>query len=303
MAMTTELPPGVHPAVRQQAQPLTPAQNTVASSDLPGIKVMLVGAPGTGKTHALHTLVDAGIEPYVLFTENSMGVLGPFAGSKDDCKIHWNYVKAADADWAAMLDIAQKVNTMSNDMLQKMPGINKQKYAQYFDLLNGLAKPKCQRCGKEFEPVDNWGTDKAVVLDSLSGLNTLIKSLTTGAKPILTQPDWGVSMGIEEQMLQKLVNLDCHFIMTAHLDRTFDEVQGSVSLTPSALGKKLGPVIPRWFDDVIMSIKTGAEFSWTTAKANVDLKSRHLDFKDKLPPTFELIIENWKQKGGVIGKR
>ena len=288
------------PTTHPQAQPLAQGQNTVARSDLPGIKAMLVGAPGTGKTHAIHTLVDAGIEPYVVFTENSMGVLGQFAGSREDCKIHWNYVKAADADWGAMMDIAQKVNTMSNDMLQKMPGINKQKYAQYYDLLNALSKPKCQRCGKEFDPVDYWGTDRAVILDSLSGLNTLIKSLTTGAKPILTQPDWGVSMGIEEQILQKLVNLDCHFIMTSHLDRTFDEVMGSVSLTPSALGKKLGPVIPRWFDDVIMTVKTGGEFTWSTAKANVDLKSRHLEFKDKLEPSFVPIINNWKSKGGRI---
>ena len=287
---TTEIPPAA--AVAPQVQPDT--------SDLPGIKVMLVGPPGSGKTFSLHTLVDEGITPFVVFTENSMGVLSDFAGTRDDCKIHWKYIKPADSDWATMIDVAQKVNTLSNDSLQKMPGIQKQHYNQWIDLLNALFKPKCDRCGKEFPPVDQWGTDMALVMDSLSGLNVMSMNLAVGGKPIKTQPDWGVAMDNEERLIQKLANLNCHHILTAHLDRTFDEVLGGVHLTPSALGKKLGPTIPRWYDDVIFTVKEGATFQWSTAKSGVDLKSRHLPFGDKLNPSFHDIIEVWKKKGGRI---
>lgn len=278
-----------------RAEPLIPENYSV-----PGIKVMLVGAPGTGKTHVLHTLVEEGIEPYVIFTENSMGVLGTFAGKKENCKIHWRYVKAADSSWETMFNIAKMVNTMSNDMLQKTPGIEKQKHSQWFDILAALATPKCDRCGKEFPPVDAWGTDKAVIVDSLSGLNVIARALTVGGKPILTQPDWGVCMGMEDALIQKLVNLNCHFILTSHLDRTFDEVLGTVTLTPSALGKKLGPTIPRWFDDVILTHIVGEEYLWSSSRSNVDLKARHLPISDKLQPSFHDLVQDWKRKGGLI---
>lgn len=283
-------------AIPKKAEP----QLDSRTSDLTGIKVLLEGPPGTGKTHALHTLVDEGIEPYVIFTENSMGVLSPFAGSRDACKIHWRYIKAADSSWETMMNIAKMVNTMSNDMLQKTPGIEKQKHSQWFDLLTALAKPKCDRCGKEFPPVDSWKTDQAVIIDSLSGMNVIARALTVGGKPILTQPDWGVCMSMEDSMIQKLANLDCHFILTSHLDRTYDQVLGSISFTPSALGSKLGPTIPRWFDDVIFTHRIGEEYLWSTSRTNVDLKSRHLKLSDKLQPSFGGIIKSWKSKGGVI---
>ncbi len=295
--MAPELPKAT--ALPEKAQ----SELEYSDSDITGVKVLLEGAPGTGKTHSIHTLVDAGITPYVIFTENSMGVLSPFAGSRDNCKIHWHYVKAADSSWETMRGIAKMVNTMSNDMLQKAPGIEKQKHTQWFDLLTALAAPKCSRCGKEFPPVDSWGTDMAIVVDSLSGLNVIARALTVGGKPILTQPDWGVCMSMEDSLIMKLANLDCHFILTSHLDRTFDQVQGTVSMTPSALGNKLGPTIPRWFDDVLLTHRVGAEYLWSSSRSNVDLKSRHLPISDKLQPSFHDLIKSWKAKGGTISAK
>ena len=68
----------------------------------------------------------------------------------------------------------------------------------------------------------------------------------------------------------------------------------------STLGKKLPPLLPRYFDEVVMTKSTGDEFYWSTSEGMVDLKNRYLPRSSKLPPSFAALLEGWKLKGGVI---
>lgn len=258
----------------------------------PGVNVLLMGAPGTGKTHALRTLVDAGLEVFIIFTEPGMEVLS----DTDPDQVHWNYVAPAQPDWDVMAKNAKLVNQFDNATLQKLPGMNKQAYSQFIDVITICADFKCERTGKSYGPIDAFGTDKAFVFDSLSGLNIMCLDLVVGGKPIRTLPDWGIAMDNEEKFLNKLcLGTTCHFILCTHIDRQVDEVLGGIKLMVSALGSKLGPKVPRFFSDVIMTVQQAGEFTWSTASAGADTKARNLPWEDKQNPSFVPIINQWRK--------
>lgn len=264
---------------------------------IPGFKTLLVGASGTGKTHALRTLLDAGLEVFIIFTEPGMEVLGDL---KSD-KVHWHYIPPASPDWSDMIDSATKINTLSFEALAKMSDIKKGKYTEFIHILTALSNFIDERTGENFGAVDSWGTDRVLVLDSLSGLSIAAMNLVTGSKPCKSQADWGVAQDNLGRLIDKLTSgLQCHFVMTAHLERETDEVTGGVQLMASTLGKKLAPKLPRFFSDVVHCVRDGTTFRWSTASMNVDLKARNLPISDKLPPTFGTILEQWKRQGGVV---
>jgi len=261
-----------------------------------GVNVMLVGATGTGKTYSIRTLLDVGITPFCLFTEPGFeSVLGDLP--KD--KIHWCYIPPANPSFEAMIDSARKINTLSLKSLSQLADINKREYAQFVEVIAALHNFKCARTGEEFGDIGDWGPDRAIVVDSLSGLNIMAMSLVVGSKPVKSMADWGIAMSNLEALIQKLcTDTRCHFILTAHLERSQDEITGGLTITASVLGKKLAPKIPRFFDDVINCQREGTVFTWSTAALNVDLKARNLPISDKLEPSFVPLINNWRAKAG-----
>ena len=64
----------------------------MAKSPLPGVNVLLMGASGTGKTHAIQTLISSGITPFCIFTEPGFETISHIPPDK----LHWHYVKPAD---------------------------------------------------------------------------------------------------------------------------------------------------------------------------------------------------------------
>lgn len=261
-------------------------------NSVPGVNVLLMGAPGSGKTHSIRTLVDAGLEVFVLFTEPGMEVIA----DTDKEHVHWQYVAPAQASWDDMIKNAKSIQSFDNAALQKMAGMNKQAYGQFIDVLNACANPKCSRCGKEFPSVDTWGTDMAFVFDSLSGLNLMALDLAVGGKPIRTLPDWGIAMDNEEKLINRLtLGTMCHFVLMAHLERETDEVLGGIKLMASALGRKLAPALPRFFSDVVMTVNKQGKFTWTTANSQADTKARNLPWKEDQPPSFAPILDQWRK--------
>ena len=261
--------------------------------EIPGIKVMLVGATGSGKTHSIRTLLDAGLDVFVLFTEPGQEVLADISSDK----LHWHYIPPAAPDFASMIASATKINTMSFEALTKLPDIDKRKYTEFIEILTSLSNFTCDRTGEVFGSVDSWDTTRVLVVDSLSGLNIAAMNLVAGSKPVKSMADWGTSMDNLERLITKLcVDLRCHFVLTAHLEREVDEVTGGSSLMASTLGRKLAPKIPRFFSDVIHVKRAADKFVWSTATTNADLKARNLPIADNIPPTFKPLIEGWRKK-------
>lgn len=262
-------------------------------STLPGINVMLCGGTGSGKTHSIRTLVDAGLEVFVLFTEPGMEVL---ADVPED-KLHWMYIPPASPDFADMIASAEKINKMSFEALTKLPDINKAKYQEFVKVLNGLANFTCDRTGQSYGAVDDWDQSRVLVLDSLTGISIMAMNLVAGSKPVKSMADWGVAIDNLERLLTKLcVDTKCHFVLTTHLERETDEVTGGTSLMASTLGRKLAPKLPRFFSDVIHVKRNADKFVWSTATSNVDLKARNLAIADNIPPSFAPLIDNWRKR-------
>ena len=268
---------------------------------IPGCNVMLVGATGAGKTYSLRTLLKVeGIKHVgVIFTEPGMETVGDLGCEQG---LHWHYIPPAQVDWGSMIDSAKKINALSFEQLTKLKDINKGAHGQFVEFLSTCQNFTCDRCGQSFGDVSTWGTDSVLAVDSLSGLNIMAMDLVVGSKPVKSMSDWGVAMDNLERLLQKLcTDTTCHFILTAHLERQVDEVNGGIQLMASTLGKKLGPRVPRFFSDVVLCQKKGTEFTWSTATLNVDLKARNLSLGDHLPPDFAPLLATWQGRGGKIG--
>jgi len=256
---------------------------------------MLLGASGSGKTYSIRTLLDAGLEVFVLFTEPGMEVLA----DTDPTRLHWHYVPPASPDFEAMIDSATKINRMSLKMLSEMSDINKSKYTEFIQILTSLSNFTCDRTGQSYGSVDSWGPNRVLVVDSLTGLSIAAMNLVTGSKPVKSMADWGMSMDNLERLITKLcVDTKCHFVMIAHLERETDEVTGGTTLMASTLGKKLAPKLPRFFSEVIHVKHSDGKFVWSTSTSNVDTKTRKLELSAILPPSFKPIIAAWEKDNG-----
>lgn len=272
-----------------------------AKSPLPGFKTMLIGATGTGKTHALASLAEMGFEVFLLFTEPGHETIAKYfadKGKEVPPNVHWTYIAPAAADWSDMIDSAKKINTMSFEMLTKLTDVNKRKYTEFIDILMALSNFKDARTGEEFGPVDQMGTNAVIGVDSMSGLNLAAMNLVVGSKPVKGPADWQTAMDNLERLINRLCMMQPHFVLTSHLEREKDEVTGGEQLMASTLGRKLAPKIPRYFSDVIHVKRTGTKFEWSTDTPNADLKARNVKISSTLPPDFKQIVAQWKKNGG-----
>ena len=268
------------------------------TSPIPGPKILLLGATGVGKTYCIRTLLDAGIKKVgIIFTEPGMETLGDIPPER----LAWHYIRPATADWDTAIAGLKKINTLSFDALAKVTDFDKRKYTQFIDLYSSLANFVDDRTGEILGPVDEWGTDRALIIDSLTGLNMMAMKLVTGGKPVKSQADWQVAMDNVEQLIVKLTtDVRATVVVTAHLERETDEITGGTTIMVSTLGRKLAPRIPRFFSDCIHVKREGDRFTWSTATTNADLKTRSLKIADNLPPTFVPLMKTWKERGGLF---
>lgn len=260
-----------------------------SSNDLDvGFKTLLIGATGAGKTFSIKTLAEAGLEVFIIFTENGMSTLR----DTDPERVHWHYVRPVIWDLDAATDMARKINTLSFQQLTAMTDSNKTKYNQMLDVYSTLANFKCDRTGKVFGPVDKFGLDKVVVLDSASGLNLMSFQLVNGGKSTSSPGEYQIAM----DRIEKFYNMLClalrtNLVITGHLEREVDEVTGGQRIMVSTLGKKLAPKLGRYFDDVVVAYREDKNFFWSTTYPNADTKCRLLPLDNKLQPSFAPIVK------------
>lgn len=274
------------------------------SKALPGTNVLLMGPAGTGKTFSIGTLVDSGVEVFYLGLEP--GIESLLAFFKDKGKdippnLHWHTLDAPKASFAELLDSATKINTMQLDTLAKMQDPNRSKHNQFIKMLEVLNDFPDDRSGQRFGCVDTWGSNRALVVDGMAGLARAAMSLVVGGKPVRNQSDWGIA----QDQVEKIVRMwsdhcKCHFVLIAHVEREQDAIMGGIKLMVSTLGKALAPKLPPMFSDVILTERSGSNFTWNTGSAMADVKTRNLAIAEKLPADFGAIISKWKSRGGVV---
>jgi hypothetical protein len=138
-------------------------------------------------------------------------------------------------------------------------------------------------------------------MDGVAGLGRAALSLVVGGKPVKNQSDWGIAMDQMEKIIRMLTdNCRCTFVLIGHVEREIDAVLGGVKISLSTLGNKLSPKITPMFSDVILTVREGGKFSWSTGSALADTKTRNLPIAEGISPDFGLIINKWKSRGGAI---
>ena len=265
--------------------------------------VLLEGASGSGKTSSIVTLLLAGIEVFVIGTEP--GFIDSLIDRVRELKapmdkLHWMSVLPATEGWDALDEMTQKIGSLDFEGISKIKGIGKEKTrVPATKFLGALKDFRCERDGKSHGSFTTWGDDRALVVDSLSGLSTIAWYLTVGNKPTGAPGEWNIAMNFIEAILMK-INSDrkCYFVLTAHIEKEMDEITGVQRIMTSTLGRKLAPKIPRFFSEVVYAQRTTAapQFRWSTIDANADLKNRVLPVSNVLLPDFKPVVEGHKKR-------
>lgn len=267
---------------------------------------LILGAPGSGKTDASTTYIEAGIETFVIVTEP-----GGVESLLDSCqrrkldvsKLHWATALPAAAGWSAMQDMVKTIGSYGYEDIQKIKsGVGKtETRVPAMKLLTTLSNFVCERTGESFGDTSKWPDTRALVFDSLSGLNLMAMALTIGYKPAAHQGEWGVAMNFVEQLILKMTSdRSCFFTMTAHVEKELNEITGVNQIMASSLGRKLAPKIPRFFSEVVYAKRAVADgkasFTWATVDSSADLKNRSLPISTSLIPSYAPIVKAFRER-------
>jgi len=267
--------------------------------------ILLMGETGAGKTHSLRTLLASGLEVFVIGTEpNFLDTLVDAAGPRLMDRLHWRAIQPSRVGIKGLQEMVKKVAQLDFDSLSKMRPDSGRATAQLVTVLSTLEDFKDDRTGKSFGSVESWDARRALVIDSLSGLNLMAMDITIGNKVTAHQGEWGVAMGTLEKLLLNLTsNLRCFFVLTAHLERETDELTQGSKLMPSTLGRKLAPRLPRFFSEVVLAYREGEHYYWSTAQTGVVLKHRALPLGAKLEPSFGPIVQAHHSRVAAVNGR
>jgi len=271
-----------------------------------GVNVIVMGESGTGKTTALHTIVDLkkedGSPRYEVFYQGlepgMESLVGYYtrAGKPLPPNLHWNYTPMTVGDLESIIDAAEKINTWNLEMLAKQQDPNKATYNMAIKFLKNLNGFIDERTGTNFGRVLDWDASRVLCLDGLTGLSRAAMSMVVGGKPVRSQSDWGIAMDqVEKYLLYLTDSCRCHFVALAHIEREVDQVVGGTKITVGTLGQKLAPKIPPMFSDVIMAVRDGTAWTWDTVDSRAVLKTRNLRYAAKLPQDFGPIFASWEK--------
>lgn len=284
--------------------PQTETQSKIPT-DYPGFKDILMGPSGTGKTYAIKTLADAGLEVFALFLEPGLETLiGAYADNNQPIppNLHWHYLKPKTQGFGSLKTTADMIGKFDLQALAKMKDMHRSQNNQMTAMYEVLSDFPDQRTRTNFGPVDTWGNGTVLVIDSLSALTRMCFDMQVGTKPVRDISDWGIVQQTIMSFIHKLTSgCICHVLIIAHVERETDLILGGNKITVSVPGKAIAATILQPFSDVILASREGDKFFWDTASSQADLKTRNLPIASKLPADFGAIYEKWRIRAELAG--
>jgi hypothetical protein len=238
------------------------------------IKLLYVGDSGTGKTGSLISLVQAGYNLRILDYDNGLTVLR---------KLIERETNAAELFKRVHYETLTDEYIFSGKKI-KVKGVPTA-FADGLQLLTNWKMDDYQ-LGK----LTTWGEKDVLVIDTLTMLSTAalnyvlaLAGRSGGKKEI---QDYGSAMDKVEALLQMLYSdtIKCNVIVNSHL--TFvEDSDGKSKGYPSAVGSKLSPKIPRYFNSTIQAAREGKKrYIYTQPHGAIELKNPDfLNIPEKLP--------------------
>jgi hypothetical protein len=262
--------------------------------------IALEGPSGTGKTDCIATFADAGVEVFHLGTEPGACEVLVDSFKRRGLplsKLHFHQMELAPLGWSALRTQIEMVREMTFEALTGVKDIAKREMKHFMEMASFCNNFIDDKDGRSYGDMMEWDSSRVFVLDSLSGINKMAREYVVGYRPHMHVGEWGVAMQLEENFIYSLIaKRKCFFVVIAHVDREVDDVFGGTKLTLSALGRKLAPQLVKFFSEVIYTKREGRDFLWSTQEPNVDTKFRSLPNSPKIPPTFQPIVEAYRQR-------
>lgn len=225
-------------------------------------KILYLGDSGTGKTGSLVSLVAAGYKLHVLDFDNGLDVLKEFA--KKECPD-----KLANVDYETVRD--QYKAGPTGPMVAGLPKA----------LVNSLKF--LNKWSDESVPAE-WGPDHILVLDSLTGLGKAAFEWAKGMSPGAKEPrQWyHTAQQAVDNVLSMLTSEAFHanVIVIAHV-QFVENQDGSIRGYANTIGKALGPMVPTYFNTMVLAKTSG--FGANVKRSIVTVPTSMIDLKNPAP--------------------
>lgn len=204
------------------------------------VKTLVVADSGFGKTGALASLAKAGYNLRIIDFDNGLDILRNLLANDP--------AALARVEYETFTDKLKNVN--GNMMLDGLPTAfaNAMKYLSNWPVHGSL---------------DKWTDRDVLVIDTLTtmGLASMKHILgLTGRDGKAQIQDWGAAMDQIERVVQLLATkeVNCNVILNCHIQlaETVDGM-GVLKGYPAALGNKLSPKIPIYFNNCLVGKSTG----------------------------------------------
>lgn len=203
------------------------------------VKMLYIGDSGTGKTGSLVSLVSAGYKLKILDMDNGLDVLAQYI--RRDCPD-----KIANVDFETRRD--KYKSTQSGPVLAGSP-------KAFPDALNLMTK------WTDGTDPAAWGEDTIFVIDSLSALSRAAFDWAKGMNPGAKDPrQWffAAQQAVESTIsLLTSENFHTNLIVISHVNLV-ENPDGTVKGYANSIGKAMGPIIPRYFNNLVLAESSGS---------------------------------------------
>jgi hypothetical protein len=230
------------------------------------VKVLYMGDSGTGKTGSLTSLVNAGYKLHILDLDNGIDVLVEYV--KHECH---NRIKNIDYE-------TRRDKIKAGPVGPLVDGVPKA-YIQSLQLMTKW-NDKTVDPPVDIAPCD-WGPEHVFVLDSFTGLGRAAFNWAKGISPMVKDPRQWYHMAQQacEQVLALLTSeaFNCNVVVIAHV-AFMESSDGTMRGYANSIGKAIGPIIPTYFNTMVLaqSTRVGQDAKRTIATvptSMIDLKN------------------------------
>lgn len=266
-------------------------------------KMLLMGDSGSGKTGALTSLVTLGYNLRILDFDNGLETLKQYVLREAPNRL-------ASIEYRTLRD--KRKASAAGPIISGAP-------RAFVEGIKMLDRWKYKDdSGSEIDlgiPAE-WGTDVILIIDSLTFMSD---AAYDWAEPLVptgkssgerdNRAVYGMAQDAIESVLALLTaeSFETNVIVISHI-RYLDNIDGSTKGYPTAVGKALGPTIPRYFNSVAQCLTHagGKRTIQTAATAMIDLKNpkpfemqSHYPISTGLADFFSVLREPPKQEEKV----